>query len=117
MLGKRLKILRERQGMSLTELAERAEVAKSYLSSLERDIQTNPSIQFIEKLADVLDIPVDDLLQDLTDRAEPSVDPEWYSLIQEAIQSGMSLDQFRTFVEFNRFQKEQVNHVENDKKE
>ena len=43
--------------MSMTELAEKAGVAKSYLSSLERNLQTNPSIQFLEKIAVVLDVP------------------------------------------------------------
>ena len=49
--------------MSLSELAERAGIAKSYLSSIERNIQSNPSIQFLEKISSVLDIPVNSLLQ------------------------------------------------------
>src|ERR1700730_4613662 len=62
MIGKRVQQLRKEKGMSLTELAERAGVAKSYISSLERDIQKNPSIQFLEKIAGVLKVPVDRLI-------------------------------------------------------
>lgn len=49
MIGERVKKLREEKKMSMTELADKAGVAKSYLSSLERNLQTNPSIQFLEK--------------------------------------------------------------------
>lgn len=49
MIGKRVKQLRTERGLSLTELAEKAGVAKSYLSTIERDIQSNPSIHFSRK--------------------------------------------------------------------
>ncbi len=49
MIGERVKKLREDKKMSMTELADKAGVAKSYLSSLERNLQTNPSIQFLKK--------------------------------------------------------------------
>ncbi len=64
MIGERVKKLREEKKMSMTELADKAGVAKSYLSSLERNLQTNPSIQFLEKISSVLNIPVDALLYD-----------------------------------------------------
>jgi XRE family transcriptional regulator of biofilm formation len=65
MIGERVKKLREEKKMSMTELADKAGVAKSYLSSLERNLQTNPSIQFLEKISAVLNIPVDALLYDV----------------------------------------------------
>ncbi|WP_418789337.1 helix-turn-helix domain-containing protein, partial [Priestia megaterium] len=42
-IGQRIRDLRTKQGISLTELANRAGVAKSYISSVERGIQLNPS--------------------------------------------------------------------------
>ena len=64
MIGDRVKKLRLEKKMSLSELAEKAGVAKSYLSSLERNLQTNPSIQFLEKIATVLSVPVDHLIHE-----------------------------------------------------
>ena len=55
LIGQRIKQYRNEKGYSLSELAEKAGVAKSYLSSIERNLQTNPSIQFLEKVSAVLD--------------------------------------------------------------
>jgi XRE family transcriptional regulator, master regulator for biofilm formation len=101
MIGERVKKLREKRKMSMTELAEKAGVAKSYLSSLERNLQTNPSIQFLEKISAVLNIPVDSLLHDEIDTE--SLDADWLKIIEEAMDSGVSKEQFREFIEFNKW--------------
>ncbi len=101
MIGDRVKELRKEKGISLTELADKAGVAKSYLSSLERNLQKNPSIQFLEKISNVLDVPAQTFLLDAMD--QKIVDPEWVNLAQEAKKSGISKDQFREFIEFNRW--------------
>lgn len=100
MLGKRIQKLRKEQGLSLTETAERAGIAKSYLSNLERDIQKNPSIQVVEKIAGVLKVPIDKILDDeqATEQNE-KIDAEWYELIQEAMNSNVDKQQFREFLE------------------
>ncbi|MGE8080557.1 helix-turn-helix domain-containing protein [Peribacillus loiseleuriae] len=105
MIGDRVKKLRQENRMSMTELAEKAGVAKSYLSSLERNLQTNPSIQFLEKIALVLQIPVDSLLHD--DPVKEGLDTEWLNIVQEAMKSGVSKDQFREFIEFNKWKLKQ----------
>ncbi|WJH36507.1 helix-turn-helix domain-containing protein [Paenibacillus aurantius] len=106
MIGKRVQNLRLRRGLTLSELAERAGVAKSYLSTMERDIQSNPSIQFLEKIAAVLGVTVEALLQpeepqdsDEADR----LDQEWQELVREAMSSGISKEQFRDFLEFSKW--------------
>jgi XRE family transcriptional regulator, master regulator for biofilm formation len=105
MIGKRVQQLRKEKGMSLTELAERAGVAKSYISSLERDIQKNPSIQFLEKIAAVLKVPVERLIddQDETVTNDLELDREWYDIVKEAMTSGVDKQQFREFLEFNKW--------------
>lgn len=115
MIGKRIQQLRLNKGMSLTELAERAGVSKSYLSTVERDIQSNPSIQFLEKLAEVLDISVHAFLHNTNDHEENSaaLDEEWYEIVREAMESGVSKQQFREFLEFYRWR---MNKTKNDKK-
>lgn len=102
MIGDRVKACRSRKKLSLSEVAERAGVAKSYLSSIERNIQTNPSIQFLEKIAGVLDVSVEALLQEDPLNAD-QLDHEWLGIVKEAMDSGISKDQFRDFLEFNKW--------------
>lgn len=90
--------------MSMTELADKAGVAKSYLSSLERNLQTNPSIQFLEKISSVLNIPVDALLYDAPNKE--TLDNDWMKIVEEAMNSGVSKQQFREFIEFNKWRKD-----------
>jgi XRE family transcriptional regulator, master regulator for biofilm formation len=104
MIGERVKKYRLEKGLSLSELAERAGVAKSYLSSIERSIQTNPSIQFLEKVSAVLGISVEALLQgEHSAIDEENLDTEWLKLVKQAMESGVSKGQFREFLEFNKW--------------
>ncbi|MGX6444750.1 helix-turn-helix domain-containing protein [Neobacillus sp. K501] len=108
MIGDRVKKLRLEKKMSLSELAEQAGVAKSYLSSLERNLQRNPSIQFLEKIASVLHVPVDHLIHEHIDKEE--LDSDWMNLVKEAMNSGVSKEQFRDFLEFNKWRINQNNN-------
>lgn len=101
MIGERIKKLRLQHGMSLTELAERANIAKSYISSIERNLQSNPSIQVLEKIAIVFNTTAENLLSGATDSVE--VDSEWIQILQEAMASGVSKEEFKNFIEFNKF--------------
>lgn len=101
MIGDRVKQLRQEKKMSLSELALKAGVAKSYLSSLERNLQTNPSIQFLEKISAVLGVPVDNIILEQPNKEE--LDSEWMKIVQEAMESGVSKEQFREFLEFNKW--------------
>ncbi|MGJ9381738.1 transcriptional regulator [Salipaludibacillus neizhouensis] len=106
MIGERVKKYRKEAGLSMTELADRASVAKSYLSALERNIQTNPSIQFLEKIATVLHIDMNVLLKDESDLDNihtSNLDNEWQALVREAMDSGVSKDEFKEFLEFNKW--------------
>ncbi|MFS0783734.1 helix-turn-helix domain-containing protein [Bacillus sp. 1P06AnD] len=100
-IGDRVKKIREEKKMSMSELAEKAGVAKSYLSSLERNLQNNPSVQFLEKITGVLGVPVDSLLHDK--QSEESLDSEWLQIVEEAMKSGVSKEDFKEFIEFNKW--------------
>jgi XRE family transcriptional regulator of biofilm formation len=101
MIGERIKKYRLQREMSLSELAEKAGVAKSYLSSIERNLQSNPSLQFLEKIASVLGVSVNTLLHDEENSKE--LDSEWANLVREAMKSGVSKEQFREFLEFHKW--------------
>ncbi|OCA83106.1 transcriptional regulator [Bacillus sp. FJAT-27225] len=107
MIGDRVKKIRMERKMSLSELAEQAGVAKSYISSLERNLQRNPSIQFLEKISAVLGVPVDHLIHESP--SDEELDRDWMNLVKEAMDSGVSKEQFREFLEFNRWRIEQSN--------
>ncbi|MGD6871119.1 helix-turn-helix domain-containing protein [Sutcliffiella horikoshii] len=104
MIGERIKKYREQRKMSMSELAERAGVAKSYLSSIERNLQSNPSVQFLEKVSTVLGVSMNTLLHDEEElQSKDNLDQEWATLVREAMDSGVTKDQFKEFLEFNKW--------------
>lgn len=68
-LAANLRVLRERAGLSLSELARRSDIAKGTLSQLETGAG-NPTIETVFSLSNALGVPVSDLL---TERADPDV--------------------------------------------
>lgn len=107
-MGQRIQQFRKEKGISLSELADKADVAKSYLSNVERNIQSNPSIQFIEKIADALQVSVHALLYDKSiDMEEAPLDSEWFGLVQEAMESGISKREFKEFLDYQKWRLDQ----------
>lgn len=106
MIGKKVKQLRLEQGITLTELAEKAGVAKSYLSSIEREVQSNPSIHFLEKISTVLGVQPETFIHDQY-RPQEQLDEEWLGLVREAMDSGVSKEQFVEFLEYNKWRNKQ----------
>lgn len=102
MIGKKVKQLRLEKGLTLTELADKAGVAKSYLSSIEREVQSNPSIHFLEKISAVLGVPLETFIHQQPQPHE-QLDEEWLSLVREAMDSGISKEQFIEFLEYNKW--------------
>jgi transcriptional regulator with XRE-family HTH domain len=61
-LGKRIKALREKRGMSQEELAAAAQMSRGYLARLEIG-RHDPTVGRVEKLARALRVKVADLLR------------------------------------------------------
>ncbi len=61
-LGGRVRALRKRKGWSLEELAERAGMHVTYLSSVERGYR-NPTLNVLAALASALDVTLSSLLK------------------------------------------------------
>ncbi|SNS62654.1 XRE family transcriptional regulator, master regulator for biofilm formation [Bacillus sp. OK838] len=95
MIGYRVKSLREERKMSISELSTKSGVAKSYISSLERNLQTNPTILVLEKIARILCIKVDALLNEQADKV---MDEEWMAIMQDVMGSGISKEEMREFI-------------------
>ena len=109
MIGERIKQLRLEKGYSITELAEVSGVSKSYLSYIERNLQTNPSLQFLTKLLVPLDTTIEILIGNnpIKDHSiiEDHLDEEWREILQKAISEGMSKEDFQNINDFIRFNK------------
>ncbi|WP_176541138.1 MULTISPECIES: helix-turn-helix domain-containing protein [unclassified Bacillus (in: firmicutes)] len=95
MLGSIIQKLRQEKGFSLTQLAERTEISKSYLSYIERNIQTNPSIEVLAKISAALDVDLQTLLSPNTKIQESTTNSKkihvknWSDLINIALKSGL----------------------------
>ncbi|WP_342602402.1 helix-turn-helix domain-containing protein [Peribacillus sp. FSL E2-0159] len=96
MIGYRVKSLREERKMSISELSTKSGVAKSYISSLERNLQTNPTILVLEKISRILCIKVDTLLNE---QADKGMDEEWMEIMQDVMGSGISKEEMREFIQ------------------
>lgn len=96
MIGDRVKRLRKERDLSISELAVITGVAKSYISSIERNIKSNPSILILEKIAEGLDVPLLTILSE--NKTAENIDSEWLSLLKKAINTGLTKDQFEEFI-------------------
>jgi XRE family transcriptional regulator, master regulator for biofilm formation len=108
MIGKKIYEIRLKKGMTLSELAERAKVSKSYLSNIERNLNQNPSIQVTRKIAKVLDIELKDLINtEINVVEQPLPDKEWIDIAYQLKESGIDKDQlkeYKTLIEFIKWQ-------------
>ena len=111
MIGKNIYLLRREKGLTLSELAERANIAKSYLSNMERNINQNPSIQIIEKIAQVLDVDLETLINGKVAKTQ-EIDTEWIDFIEEIQKSGIKkedIQEYRTLIEFIKWKQDHSN--------
>ncbi|WP_219271860.1 helix-turn-helix domain-containing protein [Pseudomonas sp. Xaverov 83] len=79
----RLKILRKKLGVTLESLAEKSGMTKSYLSKVERGLNT-PSIAAALKLAKALNVKVEELF------SEDNVSLDSYSLVRSHERQALS---------------------------
>ncbi|MFN7250040.1 MAG: helix-turn-helix domain-containing protein [Anaerobacillus sp.] len=56
MNGGNIRELRKKKRMSLDQLSDLSGVSKSYISYIERGLQTNPSLSVLGKMAKALDV-------------------------------------------------------------
>ncbi len=112
MVGKKIKQLRKNKGYSISKLAEMADVSKSYISEIERGVQTNPSLQVINKISQSLDTSLEILLDHTNTHADQpeELDREWIELLKEAIEDGLEKEELKTcisYIKYHKFSKNQ----------
>jgi XRE family transcriptional regulator, master regulator for biofilm formation len=109
MIGTNINKIRKKRGISLSELSERAEISKSYLSNIERNLNKNPSIHIMEKIAKGLNVDLKDVIwTDEEQGSNTKIDHEWIDFIEELKNSGIRKEQiheYKTLIEFIKWQK------------
>jgi transcriptional regulator with XRE-family HTH domain len=77
-IGKNIKFYRKQKKMTQIELAERANMSRSYLADIERD-RYNPSIETLKSIAKALQIDVSSLIEGDTNDSSSKQDviPSW----------------------------------------
>lgn len=105
MIGKKISQLRKRKGLSLTELADRAGIAKSNLSNIERNLNQNPSLNVLEKIASALHVELSELLDTETkiEFKKQRPDKNWTAFVRELKESGIEkeqLEEYKNLLEF-----------------
>ncbi|TLS49421.1 helix-turn-helix transcriptional regulator [Paenibacillus antri] len=112
MIGKNIQQLRAKSGITLSELAERAGISKSYLSSIERNLKQNPSIQVMEKIAVVLKVDLKTLLKmDMNSEKKQQLEREWMDFVDELKRSGIDkqqVNEYKILIEFIKWHNEQA---------
>ena len=105
MIGNNIYMLRKQRGLTLSELAKKAIISKSYLSNIERNINKNPSIQIMEKIAGVLQVDLSMLLKPEIVEVAPPIEEEWLHFIHELKEAGIKIEDIRdniVLIEFNQ---------------
>ena len=62
-IGDKVKLLRNKQGLTQDELARKADLPYTTLTKIETNVVTKPSIQTVMKIASGLGISIDNLIK------------------------------------------------------
>ena len=111
MIGENIQRIRNKRGLTLSELAERANISKSYLSNIERNLNQNPSIQIIEKIASVLAVDFR-MLIGIKSVDDQIAENEWLDFVNELKESGVGVEQlqeYKAIIEFAKWKNRQSN--------
>lgn len=107
MIGVKLKYLRIEKGYSITQLAKKAQISKSYLSYLEKNPETNPSLHVITKIASALDTSPHYFMEEASQPAKPA-SQEWVNLLRDELGEGVTkeeLEEVQRYMAYIKFKK------------
>ncbi|MGV2623098.1 UNVERIFIED_CONTAM: helix-turn-helix transcriptional regulator [Halobacillus marinus] len=108
MIGRNIKRIRKQQGITLSELAHRSGISKSYLSNLERDLKQNPSIQITKNIACVLRADIEEIIDPIVEEPKPT--EGWGEFASLASASGLEkdvIDEYKEVIAFIHWRRQQ----------
>ncbi len=97
MIGKNIKQIRKQRGLTLTQLAAKTGISKSYLSNIERDLKQNPSIHVMEKIASALKVDLKTLIKLSKEIENKQLDEEWLDFVSEIKKIGIDKEQIEDY--------------------
>ncbi|WP_027955582.1 helix-turn-helix domain-containing protein [Halobacillus kuroshimensis] len=109
MIGRNIKRVRKQQGITLSELANRSGISKSYLSNLERDLKQNPSIQIMKNIAGVLRVDIEEIIDPIKGEETKRMN-EWGDFVAVASEYGLEqdmLDEYKEVIAFIHWRRQQ----------
>jgi XRE family transcriptional regulator, master regulator for biofilm formation len=111
MIGAKIRSLRMERGLTLTELADKAGIAKSYLSNIERDLQNNPTFEYINKVAKALNIEQEKILFDMKSIDENGESPNEFAVFRKTLNqlNNSQLEELIEYIEFIIWKRKQIN--------
>lgn len=114
MIGKNIAELRKRKGLTLSELAERTNISKSYLSNIERNLNKNPSLDIMKRIANVLNVDMITLLKSSNEKdMQLHIEKEWIDFVNELKELGLEKDemqQYKPLIEFIKWKNKASDH-------
>ncbi|MFK2826440.1 helix-turn-helix transcriptional regulator [Bacillus sp. B190/17] len=105
MIGAKIKALRMQKGYSITKLANKAQISKSYLSYLEKQSKIKPSLHIISKIASSLDTTTDYFLEESKTASDVGVNEEWIRLLKTGLDEGMTKEEFLEFQSYLKYRR------------
>ncbi len=93
-IGARIRDARQRRRLSQGELADRADINRTYLSQLENG-RSSPTLEVLERIARALDVETAELISETQAAREPL--PRYESVVEEPAYEGL-----REFLEDER---------------
>jgi XRE family transcriptional regulator, master regulator for biofilm formation len=103
MVGERIKHLREQKGLTINELSFLSNVSKSYISSIERGLQKNPSIKVLKKIAITLETTLENIIS--SPKKGDILGEEWIEPLEDAIKHGLTKEEFHEFLSFVHYKR------------
>lgn len=87
-IGDKIQAIRQEKSLTLAELADKSQLSKGLLSKIENNINTNPSLETLNAIAESLNITIGDIIgEDLvvpSRIATPSPIPDWVAQLKES---------------------------------
>jgi transcriptional regulator with XRE-family HTH domain len=62
MLGDNIKLIRKSKNLTLSQVANKSKISVGYLSDIEKNNKTNPTMDTLEKIADALGVSINEFL-------------------------------------------------------
>ena len=98
MIGKNIAKIRKKRGYTLSKLAELSDISKSYLSNIERNINKNPSLEVIQRIATILQVNLSTLVEaEIGLDQHQTFEQEWVNFLKTLKELGIEREQIHQY--------------------